>query len=47
MRKLDEEFSADKVELIKVLKHQIKIQDKYIEFLKAAFNVALNKKLKK
>jgi len=46
MRKLDKELSDVNEELIKVLNDQIKIQDKYIEFLKAEI-VELNKKLKK
>jgi hypothetical protein len=46
MRKLDKELSDVNEELIKVLNDQIKIQDKYIEFLKAEI-VKLNKELKK
>ena len=46
MRELDKELSDVNEELIKVLNGQIKIQDKYIEFLKAEI-VKLNKELKK
>jgi len=46
MGKLDKELSDVNEELIKVLNDQIKIQDKYIEFLKAEI-VKLNKELKK
>ena len=46
MGKLDKELSDVNEELIKVLNDQIKIQDKYIEFLKSEI-VELNKELKK
>jgi len=46
MRKLDKELSDVNEELIKVLNDQVKIQDKYIEFLKSEI-VKLNKELKK
>ena len=46
MNKLDKELSEVNEELIKVLNNQVRLQDKYIEYLKAEI-VKLNKELKK